>query len=467
MKRVDIKGITQSLTYGLVAVLFTACGGGNGVENLNGLSDLPSSSTLMSTSPSSNAMVLKPAVEGTENAPTLAALAKGDEDADQLFWDGLLADNSGDSATCPPAETLLWGSDQENDEGKAAGMSGCRMTEGVYRAFEPVTRSGTSLCYMQNLPSVDSVDTSDFDGPASELFNQQTEDHHVRVEVADPEFGNEEVNIVVKGSDEVGANQYHVDLYFCDPDSGDTTPRGLEQIRVDKSTGEVKITSMDQFGENDKFRGEITAHLTQDGNTFVYDHDKEKTAVIAHEHSGDFGKFKLKADIRINDGQVEVKMLDEHEDAEVGETWNRSQHSIANFIGEKVKDVSFTQGAFTESNECTGDNCFDDDGDSFSAAVEFKNSLYVNAPNNPLKDQLIDDLNSDEFYEGDLKVEFTELEEGDYDCSATPDVTVEMDFQEQDVQKTAEQCEADGFGQDSGDYCWTQDFQEIEEACHS
>lgn len=463
MKRYTFRGVTQFLAFGFTVTLMSACGSsGGGVGNLQSLSDLPDSSALVATSGSSNAATFTAAVSGASNAPKLSAIASlSATERDELFWDNVIAEiNNAETVTNAQCQAdPLWGG---RSDGDAAGMSGCFMTEVVFRAFEPVVRSGGSVCYMKNLPTAESGVTisSGYDGEPAELFNQPEDDRHVRVNVTGGEEGGEIVNIIVKGSNSVGSDKYHVDLYFCSENSG--TPRGVEQIRVNKGSGEISSFNVndDQYGTN---RSRIIGYLKQSGDSIGFDPSRDKSANVSHDYEEEGRSGKFKASITISDGSLSVKTLDETVEGG-GETWNRSQHALAQYSGNAIKDIKFLQGAFTEKSSCDdseGGNCPDFGGEeehSYSAALEFRDTTYVSAPDNALLDDLSD--LSDDFYSSSLNVKTTEL--ADYDCSKSPDVTVEMDFDDSAVDAIRQECDGKNF--DNGNsYCWTSDFQEAED----
>lgn len=449
---------SSCLLSGFVLLAIAGCGGSGGGANVQSLSSLPSTSSLVATSGSANSALLRAAVSGTP--PAIGSIATAD--VDDLFFNGLLAqigNGEGLNSNSPECNTFFNGG---NSDGSAGGSAACHMTQSVGFSFEPIINAGTSACYMKNIPnSATGISITDNSGTgitAENIFTQGTSDKVILVQPDNepPRGEGEEAepaqNIFIKviGSDNLSGDIYKVELWFCSRDNPEANPNGYEVIEVNRATGEFNSTNIFSEG-NDEGQATISAFLTEGASgSFLFDPTKNRQASISH--SGDFGEdtFTFKGEVTITpSNQILTKTYDVS--GRGADSFTRLGYSIAEYTGDSIKELAFTQGAYKDQfSRRQGE---DTESNGSENAFEFRDTFYAVAPNSSLLGEL-DDVNfaSDSFYTAAPSVS---TDTSGYDCGTTADATVSMDFSDTNVAAISAACEADRFD-NSSNYCWSE-----------
>lgn len=440
--------------------ILTACGGsGGGVGSLNSLSDLPSASEMVATSESSSSVLFRPVTSGTP--PLLSELVATSSLAVSSFWGESLIADLANPANVNSSTVRRYFGEAANQEG---GEGACRMTENVARSFETLLQAGGSLCYMKNMPGA--IETSDvsptFDGNVTEVFDQSASDRVVQVTTLNDseEAGSEKIFIKVYGSnnENVGSSNYKVDLWFCNPDTD--VLRGYEQITVNKSTGLITQTSR----HNDDNGGNlvtIEGYLKKSGSSFTYDSTKARTALVNHSYNDSFGSGVFKGLVQMTSGnQIITKQYSKNtfDPGDGSRTWKDQLYAIGNFTGSGVKNVRFTEGGFSgESVELdgVGDPVFTPH--TYKGGTEFQSgsvNMYFATPDSDLAQTAEDsaDFSGDSFYTQDLSP--TTFDTSAYDCTVTPEYTIQMDFAREAIIAVRELCDGDRLSDSgNGSFC--------------
>lgn len=454
---------------GVISLLtLTACGGGSTGANISGLSDLPDASSMVSTSATtslSRAATPRFATSGTP--PLISELSSGGNIALDAFWgEDFIADLAADPNNVTNAKAQrFFGETSQNEGGEGA----CRMTEVVARSFETMLEAGTSFCYMKNMPAAvgDAAITPAFDGGASTIFDQGAANRIVAVDTVNDPFAEEEgfdQNIFIKifGTDNIDSGIYKVDLWFCNAE--DDTLQGYEQIEVNKTTGLYTQTSR----HNDPNGGNsvtINAFLRASGSGFEFDPTKTRTAQVTHSFDDDnFGSGSFKGEVAITaDNQIIAKQYSSNSFDPDGDgahpevTWRDKVYAIGNFTGSGVKNVRFTEGGFSGISEEVG---ADWDPHTFIGGVEYQlfdndseSGMYFATPDSTLAQTAEDnaDFSGDTFYTANLTP--ADFDTDTYDCTATVDYTVTMDFDSAAVDAVREECDGHRLSDGGGNFC--------------
>jgi len=450
--------------------------GSSGVSNLSGFNQLPDTQGMVATSGSTNSLVR---ALSTTTPPTLGQLAMGEVSVDDTFFNGRIADLIATPPTGPEdavcqGQNPFWG-DLTSDSA-VAGQAGCMMTQQVGQTFSTLVEGGSSLCYMKNMPTAAGIEITGFSGDASDIFSQQPTDQLVRVHVSNlasenPEEPSEQyVNIKVLGSNTVGSDTYKAILYFCADTSSSSAATGFESFEVNKTTGSFTTQSVGNEGSGGAHSLTSSAFIKEDSaGNIVFDLTQDRSASVTASWTD--GIFK--GDISISgEDIITAKTFDKNTyyDPNNNSQINyRKAYAVSLISGDSLDNVKFIEGAYKDLNL---------DGDlnpqgfgGLKAAIEYSspagddNNFYNAAPNNSLLSSLPEDF-SDPFYD---ELADPVIDTSDYDCEATADATVEMDFALAGIAAIGELCDS---GTDHHfDYCWTGDLGTAEltfrGACYS
>jgi hypothetical protein len=393
-----------------------------------GLSQLPSAASMVSQNSSSSAVIgdrdgVGYSVTGT--APLVSALKAN---ADTYFWNGLVATINGKNvnAITTAERNQFWG----GVNGGPGGQGACAMAQSVGESFGRMIESGGSLCYMKNIPKLASFSVTG--GDKSTMFDQTAADKLVKIVAKMGPSQTQDVFIKVYGSDSVTSNIYKVGLYFCQ--SGSVT--GVENIEVNKTTGTYSASNYHNESSG-KGKMNVTAFLKQNADgTISFDASKDRTA--SSTFSGTWGKFK--ADLTITgSNQIFTKMYN------TSSSWTNKTYSIANFSGSGISGLRFLEAGFKNYSSDGGSNV-----NSYSGATEWQNTYYAASTTNALKTQAeAMDLNSDSFFSS---ISDPSSDVSAYSCTATPDMTADLDFSIPAIATIQTTCDSEKFS--DYDMCW-------------
>lgn len=403
-----------------LSVVLASCGGGaagsGGSVSVSSLTSLPSLTDMVGTTEASgNVSALRALVSGT--APILSQISA--DDADTLFWNGLLADIDQNGATSDDADAFWQG------EGR------CRMAQSVGYSFQNIEQAGASLCYMKNAPNAESgisVTSGGIEHP-NEAFVQQPASRLIRVDTTgQDEGGDQHIFIRVYGSGTAeGSDGYAVDLYFCD--EGEDHSRGLEQIRVNTSTGRfTQSTAETSFGD---FVLQASAQLTQDSEgNLSFDPDSVKTAEVYFNHEDE---FLSKSVITIDGDTISSKDY-----GSFGDFINKS-YTVSHYTGADLDNLRFLEAGFAGENSFEGH-----DNPAYHGATEFQTSRYAQVNSGSLFNEAADfDFSADSFFSSGFEEYADLLEDANSgDCSATPDIILAMDFSDPGMEPVGELCQS-------------------------
>ncbi len=452
----------MSCVFMMAYASISGCGSGNSSTEssdtltVNSLGSLPSVDEMLSVAASSSSSFsAKPSmslstmrsnvVSGTP--PVLSDI--NESNADAYFWNGLVADinlyvsSSGAQGSDP--------SDPEVQNNFWEGEGSCRMASNVSQSLGNIAQAGTSSCYMSHAPDVlgtESILSGTVSSPSA-VLDQEESNKLVKVQVSDPQQGEQNIFIRVFGSSSSeGSAGYAADLWFCNPNGG-STPENFEQIRVNNSTGSMTFLSAGSHeGEATgvvQFAGNISVNSAGE---VVFDPNAAQTANVYF--SGSFGTFK---------GYMSVE----------GSVLNTKNININEYQGN-----SYTNEVFTISNissNTSGDALFLEAGfgfqgtnqDAHYGGTEYQDSRYVAVNSGTLYDLVNNyDFSGDSFFTSAID-EATSLTSGvaNYSCSESPDVVVAMDMSSAGMQSVQALCEVDW---ETSNFCDSSSIQAARQA---
>ncbi len=426
----------------------------------NALSRLPYTSKIVVSSNSARRSSFAiSTVSGTP--PTLASIP--DSDISTLFWREGVIDAIG-SGSPDQMQCSEFHAGQADD--LSGGMGACRMAEGMGYTFADLIQSQLSICYMKNFPTkknlkaraVEVVRGKLPNGDITKLFNTPGgQARLVKVNVqgdgdggggdeggppdeegppqdggpppgegggpggqAQEGPGNQAIFLRVSSSKEnkINKNLYEVSIWHCK--DGDSSPSEVNYFKI-SSTG---LYTSENFGkpleqESAAFRSTVSGLLKASSSSLSWDSSKSRTI----DKSFRDGENAFKAQIEIG-SLIRSKTFDSFQGR------SNKNYSVSSFTGTDVTDVRFLAGAYK--------GIFDDQF-SFIGATEFRDSSYRAAPNNELVSQVSSfDFDADDFFSssGNAELDFSQ-----YDCTAAPDIELNLDMSNSALQTLKSKCE--------------------------
>jgi hypothetical protein len=321
-------------------------------------------------------------------------------------------------------------------DGLSGGFLACTMTEDVGYAFEPILRSGSSLCYMQKFPvAVNGVQGAATvvsgelpDGAITQLFTVPKGSASRVIKVNPTTQGATEKHIFMKifsaGENAVAGNQYHAKIWFCGKASESAPDNQVfsnEDISVSLS-GFLKTQHIgsDQYGSFDAI---VQGALTADGSTIGFDAAKDRTATVLYRSISDQNHFKAGMTIGA-DGLISQKFFNLYSGTE------SKKYMLAKVNGDSLQNLRFTEGAFSQTLG----------SELHSGAIEFRDSVYLSAPANALLDKVQSlSFDTDSFFSA---IEDIGAVDPALSCDIAPDVEINLAMDSDVMTTVVEQCEA-------------------------
>lgn len=345
-------------------------------------------------------------------------------------WSTIVADNSPSGLALKQTLTSqFWG--QDTTTPGPGGNGACNMAMSTVEALARMMEGAGTMCYMKNMTTVTSAGVTVTGSTQADAFKQEAEDKLVKVHVTNMPSGprnrpgtDMDVFFTIKGSNTVTSDKYAYSMYMCL--AGNVTDK--ESLEVNKSTGVITMTN-ERDGEGDKGYNQVTAYLTTDsaGNV-AFDSSKVRTALS--NHSGSWGTYKGQISIS-GDNLITSRRLFSNPG------WGSNKDfSISSFSGSNVNTLRFREAAYKGiSTPLVGDS------HSFSGVTEFQTDHFVSVASSAIStstDFTSTDVATDTFYaDGSVPT----MDTTGLNCSATPAVTVTMDFADPNVAAIGLVCE--------------------------
>ncbi len=414
------------------------------------LANLPDAGNLVRSAPSTSAIVSansigSQSVSGTP--PTLSEIITTGPST--IFWaPGVVSSVASGSPTTEQCNEFF----NSSSDGSSGGFLSCYMTQSAGYALSEVVRSGTTMCYMKNMPTQEVFRAGGFrvtdgtlpGGNVANLFKTPSGStpRIVRIVMSgDPEGESKGVIKVFSESQNASSgDQYKYEMVFCD--GGSTTPQEVEKTRI-TSAGEFisSSTNNNSEGGNGVYKSTVRAFLRSEGSNLVFDNTRSRTATQAGTGDSPGGAFARKAQVTINgDNEITSKEFD------IQGSDVRKAFSVSRFSGTGMSSMRFFEGAVKQTFSF---------GD-FNGATEFRNSSYVAAPSNSYISALESvDLSTDSFYSGTPTVN---AESASVRCNAAADIEITVDMTSDIMQSVTAGCEGERL--DGVNFCGSSELQQ-------
>jgi len=406
----------------------------------NNLSKFPDTSRVIKVNAKTTAKELAGISSVSGTPPTLSEIRTNG--AIQTFWrsgviSGILSGT--------PSQDQCNEFYSSNTDGASGGFSACYLTQGVGYSVSEIARAGTTLCYMKNFPkrevsdagAVELVSGSFPGGNIENLFSvpSGSQARVVKVVANQGSEGSSDIYLRVNSvrQNEASGDQYKYEFWACE---GGTTPQEHETTRI--TAGGEFITKSVGRSDDGNFGSSVRGFLIREAGKLVFDASRDRIA----ETVGIGSNSNRKSLITINSSnEVSSKSYDVF-----GSSEPRKSYSVASFLGSGLSSLRFLEGAYSERQ---GDG-------NFSSAIEYRDSLYASAPNNQYL-ETVDRVNfaTDSFY---ASAPTLGDDDSNISCSATADVVIKLDMENEAMRSVASECEGDRID-GSIDFCRSTDLQ--------
>lgn len=396
------------------------------------LSDLPGADQLVSeNASSSNSSIL--AVSGTPPAlPDIPSVGVNST----FFRSGVLDSITAGTASDEQCSELF----NSTTDGHSGGVTACYLTQNVGYAFQNILTSGTTLCYMKNAMTNAMLDAGVIartsgsfpNGNIEDIFSTPSGNSSRLVKISFP-GASDTIFIKVFGanSNSSNGNTYHFQYYSCDGE-----PSAVSEIEETFIKTDGRYLSSSSSNSDDRLSSnEVTAYLTRVAGELTFDGSRTRTASSISQSGSDQFKSYLELD---SSNVIRNKVYD------IFSLNSRKAYSISKISGTSIAELRFLEGA---NNEKHVDLSFGTN--TYTAGVEYRDSLYVSAPSNTYVSELSDvNIDTDEYYSSIDDVTF---DSSGLSCSATPNVAITLNIADPNFAAVQELCE--GVRLDGMDFC--------------
>ncbi|RIL09766.1 MAG: hypothetical protein DCC75_05805 [Proteobacteria bacterium] len=358
----------------------------------------------------------------------------------EIFWEAGLVDAIIEGN---PSQQQCGGFYHGFSDGESGGLGACHMAESVGYSYASILESQTSLCYMKNFPSEDNLNSGGVElvsgslpnGDVTKIFAPPAgnEPRLVKVNIEGSPQGQEGedqgpggpetvfIKVAPQSQNSSSGHMYQVDLWFCADDSSEVY--GYDRIKI-RDDGRIETKNVSNQG-GDSHSSSVLGFLTFADAEVSWDLTKNRTSKLQFASQGG-GVFK--SDVTITpQNLIKIKTLDNFGGS------SSKRYSVTSFAGEGPESLNFLEGAFKENHGG------DDNEDDIIGATEWRDDLYVSAPNNALINSLDGASYQDGFYQ--------ELPSGDYQipsgfsCDAQPDIEINLDMSNEVLADSVAGCE--------------------------
>lgn len=420
------------------ALIVSACGkkgtdGGNPVT-INGFNQLPSVSGVLANSGAasvSTALRLSNSLQLSGTAPTLGDLGKN---LDTYIFDGLLADIKAAKAAT---------NDQRNRFFRAQGA--CFMAQSTGEALGRLLQSGSSSCYMKNIPLAKSGVTIEGADPSA-IFAQGDADRLVQVNIKGQpggggggEGGPSKVMITVFGKSSVTSDVYKVRLVMCNAQG---KADSVETILANRKTGAYETSNVQNRAGAELGSESLKATLVESGGALTFSPTAER--VLETHYKGSWGIFRGK--LNINDGRIVARRANQ------GPWGTDKNYSVAHYSGGTVRELRFLEAGYKGQSEHPEGTW------TYSGNTVFETSKYVHGDTGVFAAEVAAfDFATDDTLKA-LTAPTADVSAAA--CDGTAEVTVSMDFGDAGVLAVRNLCEGERF--DGYEMCRSQAVLDIE-----
>lgn len=415
------------------------------------LSKLPSTSGLVKSSTSTSSMGIQ-AVSGTP--PTLSEIISTGPST--IFWaPGVISSIASGSPTQDQCNQFF----NSSTDGASGGFLACYMTQSAGYALSEVVRSGTTMCYMKNMPTQEVFNAGGFTvtggslpgGNVTNLFKTPTGStaRVVKIVMSGDPQGESSGVIKIFSENQIASSgdQYKYEMVFCE--GNNSTPQEVEKTRV-TSSGEFISSSSNSRSESGSgvYTSTVRAFLRSEGANLVFDNTRLRTATQAGTGNTPGGTFARKAEVTINENN---EITSKEYDIFAGQV--RKSFSVSRFSGTGMASMRFFEGAVKQTFSF---------GD-FNGATEYRDSSYAAAPGNSYVSSLSAvDLTNDSFYTG---TPTSTSETSSVLCNSSADVEITVDMTSDAMRSVSSGCEGERL--DGVNFCQSTELQQAQSRYNS
>lgn len=387
------------------------------------MDQLPETSTLFSADgASSSESVIKSLTKAVSGTPSKLKTFTS-SNADTIFWNGLLATiTSANSATQPQIDAY-WD-----------GMGACRMAQGVGYSFQQIMSAGTSLCYMQKVPSAGSaVVIEQGSVTVAQALTQAEGNQITKASVSGGGQDSQTIFIKVFGTDSSeGGDGYAADLWFC---SAAGVVGGYEKIRLNSSTGVLSLTSVHSDG-NGSFAGVMSGTITKSGSTYIYSTSADRSGTVYFAPADSSSTFL--GSVLLDSAGLLTARSYQNGSFGGGQSQTSKTAIFANLTSDTtdMNTLAFTQAGFAVYFAMGSSS------NSFTGVTEWQDTHYASGTSSTLTAQVQAEDFSNAIYTGATTTYAALVSaKSDYSCSTTPDYIVSMDFDKSALAAIQTECE--------------------------
>lgn len=394
-------------------------------------------------------------VSGTP--PTLAEIISGN--SAEIFWrPGVVSSIASGTPSSEQCREFFSGT----NDGESSGFLGCYLSYNSGNTLAEVVRAGTTMCYLKNMPTPETLAAGGFrvvrgelpSGGVRALFSTPAGSTTRIVKIglsAGGRDGGESTGIIkIFGANQIAAagDLYRYEMIFCEGDSSE--PQEVEQTRI-TSVGEFVSNSFNVRGggEGSRFSGTVRAFLRSEDGSFVFDATRDRTAQFVSSQSERGQTVTRKASVVLSSGN-EI----ENKEYAVTPEETRKAFSVSAYSGVGITGLRFIEGAIKQTF-ARGD---------FSGATEYRDTVYAAAPSSRLVSSLDEvDLVRDEFFSG---TPAPQLPSVSLSCDSQADIEVEVAMESDSIQQVTQLCELERLPE-GVDFCRTAQLEQAQDRFNS
>lgn len=327
-------------------------------------------------------------------------------------------------------------------DGYSGGISACYLTQNVGYSFQNILQSGTTLCYMKNAMTTAMLNAGVIarasgsfpNDNVDDLFSTPSGSSSRLVKIS---FPGDPSSIYIKvfgaNSNSSNGNTYHFQFYSCDGSPSAVSEIEDSEIKTDGRY--ISTSSSNRVDEGRVSSNRVTAYLTRTNGELTFDNTRTRTALSTSQANSD--KFKSYFELD-SSNVIRNKVYD------IFSSNSRKGYSISKISGSSISSLRFLEGA---NNERHVDLSFGTN--TYTAGVEYRDSLYVTAPANTYVSELSNvNIDTDEFY---ASIDDVSFDSSGFSCSATPNVAITLNLANPAFSSVQTLCE--GIRLDGMDFC--------------
>ncbi len=399
-------------------------GGSSNLASIN-LTKIPSPSELFRSATGASTVGTS-AVSGTP--PTLGDIPS--VGAENVFWrPGVVAALASGTATSDQCNEFFG----SNADGSSSGQGACYTTMNLGGAVQEILRSGTTLCYMKRAPTQTNLAAGAVTvvggtlpaGGINNLMATPSGGSARLIQVSVPNDGPGErifIRIASQNTNASNNHAYAMNFWACT----DGAVQEYETTSI-SNAGVYSTTSANQ-SENGIFNALIQARLVSNGTGgFTFDTTASRTAETVYVYSNSFSNGRNRSQITLTPNNEIF--------AKANDSWGsdgRKAYSVGTFTGSSALTLRFLAGAVKQE-------FLPAYGSQVPSAFEYRDTAYLASPaNSYLPTVSAVDFSSDTFYS---TIPTPTYDTSPYDCNATADVSLSMDFSRPELQAVEAVCD--------------------------